>query len=98
MSELTIKTDYKWKNFLYGYELTEKEKTEFDWMNAEELDTGNFFRYHKRVYSVNEFMNLGKESPFPKPWHGYHGEGFFCGVLLEISEDGEQYRVGNYYS
>lgn len=26
MSELTITTDHKWKNFLYGYELTAKEK------------------------------------------------------------------------
>lgn len=43
MSEkLTIKTDNKWKNFLYGYELTAKEKKEFDYMSEEEIDCGNF--------------------------------------------------------
>lgn len=98
MSELTIKTDYKWKNFLCGYELTEKEKKEFDWMNAEEIDTGSFLRYKKSVYGLNEFMVIPQDNPFKGKWSGYISNSYFSGILIEISKDAEQYRIGRFYN
>ena len=44
MSELTIKTNNQYRELLSWYDLTEKEKFEFDYDNAEE---SSFFRYKK---------------------------------------------------
>ena len=95
---IRIITDHKWKDFIYGYELTEKERKEFDWMDPEEFDSSNFIRYRKCVYSLNDFMRIEPNSPLPKNWHGYISDSFFSGVLIEISDDGEQYRIGLYLS
>jgi hypothetical protein len=97
MDKLTIITDHKWKQFIYGYELTEKERKEFDWMDEEEIDTSNFFRYRKNVYSVNEFMRIPK-GMFPKKWDGYLSDSFFSGILIRLSNDGEEYQAGLYLS
>lgn len=98
MSELKITSDCKWKNFIYGYQLTPKEKKEFDYVSEEEIDLQSFFRYRKTIYSLDQFMRLDKPSPFPGEWQGYHSDSYFSGVLIEVSNDGEQYRVGTYLS
>lgn len=99
MSELKIITDHKWKNLLYGYELTDKEKKEFDWIDADEIDSHSFFRYRKNVYSITEFMSIhATRLTFDKPWNGYYSDSYFSGILIELSDDGEMYRVGLYLS
>ena len=98
MDKLTIKTDHKWKNFLYGYELTDKEKAAFDYIDVEEIDSRDFLRYRGILYDPNDFMRTGSHGcPF-KDWHGYASDSYFSGVLIKISEDGEQYQAGTYYS
>jgi hypothetical protein len=98
MSDLKIITDHKWKNFLYGYELTKWEQKDFDHLSQEEIDSGAFFRYRKQVYSLEGFMVImGPENPL-KSWDGYQSDSYFSGVVLRVSKDGEQYQVGLYLS
>lgn len=97
MSDLKIITNNHWHNFLYGYELTEEEKKEFDWLSEEEIETDTFFRYRGNCYSLSEFMRIPK-GMFPSNWHGYHSDSFFSGILIEVSEDAETYKVGLYLS
>ena len=89
---MQIKTDHKWKNFLDWYQLTDKEKADFDYMST------SFIRYRGAVYSMDDFMVLDAQSPFPGKWHGYQSDSFYSGVLIELSDDGEQYRIGTYIS
>ena len=100
--ELTITTDHKWKNFKFRYEVPEKILTsDFNWMKEPYEDWGyedGFILYKGNWYHLSEFMNIDNNSPFPKPWHGYSSDGFFSGILIEMSEDGEQYRIGWYCS
>lgn len=94
---MTIITDNKWKPFLYGYELPKKIREQFDWLSEDDND--GFFYYRKNWYHISEFMrNDTAEYPFGMQWHGSHGDSFFSGVIIAISQDGECYKVGRYYS
>ena len=97
MSGLRIITDHKWKNFLYSYELTKKELEDFDYMDN--VDEGTFFRYRKSIYSLDSFMIIDDRSPFAlSGFNGHHGDSFFSGILIKLSDCGDMYKVGTYLS
>lgn len=95
--ELTIVTNRQWRTFMYGYELPAKWRKEYDYLSDEEYDTMSFCSYRGWLYSVDSFMRI-PSGMFPKPWNGYLSDTFFSGVVIEISDDGEMYRIGRYYS
>ena len=91
-----IYTNNHQRQFLYFYELTEKEKKELDWI---EDDTASVFRYRGNVYSLDEFVRIDKNNPFyPLGYHGYHSDSYFSGILIKVSDDGESYQVATYIS
>lgn len=89
-----ITTDNKWKQFIFGIDLTPKERKEFDYMSDEEIDYNYFIRYRKCVYSLSDFMTT---KHFPG-WDGYRGDSFFSGVVIKLSNDCESYKIGTYIS
>jgi hypothetical protein len=95
---MKIRTDRKWKNFRYGYELPKKALKEFDWLEDAENQDG-FMYYRRRWYHIEEFMRIDSHTPdaFQK-WHGYAADSYFSGILLRVSNDGEQYQIGTYFS
>lgn len=94
---MEVKTDNKWKSFKYRNEVPAKVlKSEFDYLSEDDSD--GFFQYRGVWYHLSGFMRVNSNSPFPKPWIGYAGDSFFSGVLIQVSDDGEQYRVGTYFS
>ena len=87
-------TNNHWRNFLYGNELTDKEVEDFDWMDDPRLEDG-FIRYRGATYHLSEFMSCnGHGSPFADKWHGYHSDSFFSAVVIQMSDDCEQYKIG----
>ena len=64
MSELTIKTNNVPRDLLSGYELTDKERQELDyiakigdieaWSNC----VNQFFRYRGEIYDLHEFVRI----------------------------------------
>ncbi len=94
---MRIITDHKWKNFKYKDEVPQKLVKEYDWLSEDERFDG-WIWYRKRLYHIDDFMKFTDQSPFSKPWHGYLSDSFFSGILIEISEDGEMYRIGTYIS
>ena len=96
---LIIKTNRHWHKCLYGYELTEKEAKEFDYIDEKDFPLHDFARYRGVVYDIQEIMSsAGIPVPEFKDWHGYASDSSFSGVLIKLSEDGEQYQIGTYYS
>lgn len=93
---MNIITDHKWKKFLYGYELTKKERKDFDYMTDDEIDCQLFVRYKKTVYSLNDFMRLDSEHPIFSQWDGSCAHGYFSGVFIKFSNDCEQYMISTY--
>ena len=108
MSELMIKTDYKWREFVYRSDVPAKVlKSQFDWTDEAFEEHGDysdgFFRYRGYWYHLNDFMTTrdtfksDTSSPI-KAWDGYHGDSYFSGVLIKLSKDGERFQVATYFS
>lgn len=82
---------------IYGWDLTEKEKEEFDYLdNIEEDFTG--FRYKGWTYDLNDFMRTEKNSPFFGIFDGIHSDTFFSGVGIKISNGGESIKAYTFIS
>ena len=86
---------------IYGYDLSDKEKKEFDFLEGEELDQSSFFRFKNWTYYLGNFMRLSNNSPFEKcpiKFDGYASDSFFSGTLVTFCEDNEFIKVYTYYS
>lgn len=90
----TVKTNNVPRATFSGYELTDKEKAEFDYYTPEELGDASFFRYKGNVYDVGEFL-LAPESL--QPWHGHSPTNYFSGVVIRYTDDMESVIVGVYW-
>ena len=65
MSDLKIKTDHKWRKLLYGYELPQNVRKDFDYLTDEEYEDRNFAKYRGRYYDVGEFMSISEMAEAP---------------------------------
>ena len=92
---LEIKTDHKWKQFKYGYDVEKrKDYKYYDWMDENDKGDG-WIIYHRRLYHISDFMRIENIPEF-SGWNGYHSDSFFSGVLIKLSDDGERYKIGTY--
>lgn len=96
MSKLIIKTDNRWKDFKYAYEVPKRVlKNQFDWMDNP--DEYTFLRYKGHWYSLSDFMRISPDAPAAfRKYDGVAADGFSSGVLIKISRDGEQYKIATY--
>lgn len=92
---LTIKTNNVPRDIINLWELTEKERKDFDWVTDE---GEQFFRYKGTLYALSEFMTTSMPFGAPqlesKGWDGYHSDSFFSAVLVKYTGDLEQVIVG----
>ncbi len=94
---MKIITNNQPRPLIYGCELSPKEREEFDYYDAEELDSALFFEYKGHVYDLGNFMRLDREQTEFAGWHGYHADSFFSGILVKLIDD-EAVVVGMYLS
>ena len=92
---LEIITNNQPRNLLYGSELTDKQKEDFDYID--DIDSHDFISYKGRIYDPSEFMRTEEKGDFAA-WQGYSSDSAFSGVLLRYTEDQEQVIMGTYYS
>ena len=85
-------TNHQWRNLTYGYELTDAERKDFDYVKANEFNSHDFLRYRGRIFDVSEFIHAEMMSD----WDGYHADSYFSGVVIKLSEDGERCKVATY--
>ena len=98
--DIKIITNNVPRNILYGYELTEKEREEFDYLDKEELEWHSFLRYKGMIYDLDEFFAVSEyqNDPF-KEWDGYQSNSYFSGILVKyVPSDCEEIIVGRYMS
>ena len=95
---LTIKTNNVPRPIIYGYELTDKERSEFDYYDSADLDYATFFRYKGSIYDLDEFMLVTDTMKSFRSWDGYCSDSFFSGILVRYSDDFESVIVATYYS
>lgn len=102
---MTIRTDNKPRPIIYGYELTDKERGEFDFLEGDDLDFAQFVRYKRRYEYLGDFMRIDTQNRPTnavehalKQWHGYQSDSFFSGLLVRYCDDSEFVIVGWYCS
>ena len=90
------------RDVIYGDELSAKERAEFDYIEAEEFDTHEFFRYKGQAYALDDFMRIDANiAPHPqrKGWDkfdGYASDSYFSGVLVKYV-DSDRVVVATYF-
>ena len=77
------------RNMAYGYELTDKQKQDFDYL--EDIDSHDFVKYKGMVFDLSEFMITELEG-----WDGVSGGSYFHGYLIKIV-DSDTVIMGAYY-
>ena len=91
---MRIITNNQPRQLIYGYELTEKQRQDFDYL--EDIDGNNFVKYKGNIYDVSEFMSTHNMDSL-KGWDGYSSDSFFSGILIKYI-DSDTVIVGRYYS
>jgi hypothetical protein len=88
---LEIISNHHRRDLLYWDQLTESEQAEFDWMDENQQQEYEFFRYRGWTYSTADFVALNSMwspgNPFGEPWQGYLNDTFFSGVVIYYPED-----------
>lgn len=94
---MKIITNNKPRQIIYGYELTDKQKQGFDYVDADYIDCSNFVKYKNNIYDLSEFMRVENNDEL-KGWDGYSSDSFFSGTLIKYADDMESVIMGWYYS
>jgi hypothetical protein len=82
---MNITTNNQWRDFAYRQDVPESVlNSEFDWTDSDD----GFFQYRGCWYHISMFMKTAIEE-----WHGIHNDSAFSGVLIQVSDDGEQYKI-----
>lgn len=77
------------RNMIYGYELTDKQKQDFDYID--DIDSHDFVKYKGMIFDVSEFMITELDG-----WDGVSGQSYFNGYLVKIV-DSDTVIMGWYY-
>lgn len=94
---IEITTNHVYRDTVSGWELTAKERKEFDWMDEEELISASFVRYRGWTHYIGEFMRVEHDREL-KAWDGYTSDTFFSGVLIKFDpEDSDRVLMGTYF-
>jgi hypothetical protein len=103
MSNVTIKTNNIPRQLKYGYDMPEKYKADFDYIDAEEFDSHNFVEYKGVWYDLGEFTRISHEYwgvsgiEKIKEWHGISYDSAFSGVLIKLCKDSDYVIMASYY-
>jgi len=97
---VTVKTDDKWRYLSDRVDVpADILAKQFDYLDGNTAGLDGFFRYRNYWYHIGDFTAFtGDVEPSLRGWHGYSGDSYFSGVLIKLSKDGEQIKVGTYFS
>ena len=93
MSNIKIMTNNKPRQLIYGYELTDKQKQDFDYI--EDINSHDFVKYKNNIYDLSEFMRIENNDSL-KDWDGYSSDSYFSGTLVKYI-DSDTVIMGWYY-
>lgn len=99
---MTIRTNNVPRDTVDAWQLTMKERKEFDYINWAGVDDGRdsatFFRYRGQLYDLSQFSRIippGSQilhpmecsSPDLQGWDGYTSDSFFSGMVVRYPHD-----------
>ena len=99
---MDIVTNNAPRQLINGFELSDKERQEFDYLTDDELCESVFFKYKGDIYDLGEFMRITDTMTLHdnqlKEWDGYMADSYFSGILVRYIERDEEIVVGQFFS
>lgn len=95
MSDLIIVTNSIPRLIVSGYQLTDNQKEDFDYI--EDIDSHDFVLYKNCVYDIGEFVRIDSKSENFNGWHAASANSWFTGVLIKLCDDNDYVIMGRYY-
>ena len=99
---MKIITNNKPRQLVYGYELTETEYQDFDYLGeyqGDEMAMAQFIRYRGELYHLDDFVRIEKpgesRNSFTvidfdgnlKGWDGILTDSYFSGIVIKWADD-----------
>lgn len=95
---MTIATNRHWRPVLQAWDLTPKERAQFDYLDWERImaseDSREFIRYRGVTYDLGDFSETMPRILRGKGWDGWQSDSFYSGIVVRWSEDGDQIMIG----
>ena len=87
---------------LDAFELTPKERDDFDYLPWDAIEVGaggaTFVKFKGQLYDLGEFMRCAGACGM-EGWDGYYSDSAFSGVLIKyVGNDADSVIVGQYFS
>lgn len=86
------------RDLIDGFQLTAKEREQFDYLDWDKIESGNdsasFFRYKGELYDLGTFMrgeDIDDDSvpEVKRHWDGFFADSFFSGLAVRFTDDYE---------
>jgi hypothetical protein len=101
---MKVTTNHKKRPIIEAYELTAREREEFDYLDWPAIDDGrdsaSFVRYRGQLYILSDFSadyGITKGAGLPDSltgWDGYLTDSFFSAVVIRYVDDYEYVVMG----
>lgn len=103
MGEVTVITNNVPRDVIDAWELTPKEREQFDYIDWASIEAGSdsasFVRYKGELYDLGDIMRTESLIPWMMGWDGYVSNTFLSGILFRYyGLEPDQIIVGRYYS
>lgn len=100
-NQITVRSNFHHVPIIYGWQLSDKEKREFNYYSSlSDLHEASFFRYKGRVYNIEEFSIFqDKDRPDVfKKWEAFSNDCFRSGLVIRYAPntDFECLQVGEW--
>ena len=87
----SVTTNRHWRQFRYRDEVPASVLAgDLDWTDEDNFD--GYIHYKGYWYHLSEFMSHSPDDS----WDGSKADSFFSGVVIRLSEDGEEYQIGTW--
>lgn len=92
---MKIVTNNHWREFYTVESVPTSILSDYEHLlEDDEMPYNNWIYYRKRWFHLSDFIKIDNTPP----WHGAVGDSYFSGTLIELSGDGDAYKIGYYLS
>lgn len=84
--------DADYVEFYTGADLTDEQKSDFDYLDNEELLSNSFVKINNEFYDLSDFIKLDTNTEYAG-FHGIAGQSYFHSYLIMLSDCGTCYKI-----
>ena len=91
MSDMTIITNHHRREIIDAWELTAKEREEFDYLDWEAIEKGedsaSFVRYRGELIDMGDVLLCTDPTLTAQGWQGFNADSFWSGMAFKYVRD-----------